>query len=243
MQWARSLIVGPMEPYSLHLDTFQGPLELLCHLIQKSEIDVLDIPLHTITSQFYELLEQETSLEQGGDFLTHASSLLLLKSRSLLPGAQGEEGGLDPRLDILEKIREYCTFKRAATTFGKEGALEQEQLARGFKEEPVEVETPSGTGHLSGTDLASLLEKVLRQASYKPQAIQEEEWPFPEVLTYMRDRIERDKAVAFDHLFSPSRPKGHLITLFLALLEMMKLQEVAVVDRGEQNIWIEGQHG
>ena len=232
-----------MEPLSLKLDNFQGPMELLLHLIQTSEIDVLDIPLHTITSQFYDLLKEEAGLEQGGNFLTHAASLLLLKSRSLLPGAKGEKEGLDVRLEILDKIREYCTFKTLAKDLGDREALQQDHLPRGYKEEPVQVETESGAEHLSSADLTELLEGVLKRASYKPEAIQEEEWPLPEVLAYFRERLARDRAVAFDHLFSHTRPKGHLITLFLALLELMKLQEVAVVDRGEHNIWIEAKDG
>ncbi len=232
-----------MQPVSLKLDNFQGPLELLLHLIQKSEIDVLDIPLQTITSQFYKLLEEEGALEQGGDFLSHASLLLLIKSRSLLPGSKGEEEGLDVRLEILDKIREYCVFKMLAKDFGTREALEQDRLPRGFREEPVKMETELKSTSLAPEDLASLLEEVLRRASYKPEAIQEEEWPLPEVLAYFKERLARDRAIAFDHLFSPSKPKGHLISLFLVLLELMKHQEVAVVDRGNQNVWIEAKDG
>ncbi|MGE3954360.1 MAG: ScpA family protein [Parachlamydiales bacterium] len=231
-----------MQPVSLKLENFQGPLELLLHLVQKSEIDILEIPLHTVTSQFHELLEEEGLLEQGGDFLAHASLLLLLKSRSLLPGAKGEEEGIDVRLEILDKIREYCAFKLLAKDLGMREELQQERLPRGFREEHAPVETELKTA-LTSADLAEMVADLLRKAAFRPAPIQEEEWPLPEVMTYFRERMERDNAVAFEDLFAPSRPRGHLITLFLVLLELMKHQEVIVVDRGQKNIWIERRHG
>ena len=127
------------EPYGVRLDVFEGPLDLLLYLIRKDEIDIYDIPVAEITRQFMEYVEviRELNLEQAGEFLLMAATLMKIKSQMLLPRQEEEEeeAGEDPREELVRRLLEYQQFKEAAGWLGEQYASQQDIFYRyGFSD-------------------------------------------------------------------------------------------------------------
>src|SRR3954447_23145623 len=123
-------------PYSVHLDSFEGPLDLLLHLIRKNEVNIYDIPISDITKQYlqYIRLMKELNLEVAGEFLVMASTLLQIKSKLLLPAAvdeETEEEEEDPRAELVRRLLEYQKYREAAGTLAEREVLGREIFARG----------------------------------------------------------------------------------------------------------------
>src|SRR5450631_104896 len=130
-----SLQDGFHEIYSVHLDAFDGPLDLLLHLIKKNEVDVCDIPIAVITRQYldYIKLMKELNLEVAGDFLVMAATLLQIKSRMLLPVDEPEESDEeegDPRAELIRRLMEYQQYKEAGMVIGARALLGREVFVR-----------------------------------------------------------------------------------------------------------------
>lgn len=118
-----SLLDGFYDVYNVHLEAFEGPLDLLLHLIRKNELDIRDIPIAVITRQYldYIKLMKDLNLELAGDFLLMASTLLHIKSRMLLPVDEQEEGEaeeIDPRAELVQRLLEYQQYKEAGMVIG-----------------------------------------------------------------------------------------------------------------------------
>jgi len=223
---------------SFTLDNFEGPLELLLYLIQKDEIDICTIAIKNLTSQCLQALEASTEVEISGESLTLAATLLLIKSQKLLPHNQSlfEVVDGDPRLEILQSLIEYCHFKEAAQVLSRR---EEEQQGHFPRATPIYRKEP-GT-HLEKVDinnLKNLLDDLLKRTADSPkQMIVEEEWQVSQKLEWIQQALAQKKKMLFTSLFSQTTSRKELIVLFLALLEMMKNQEVQVVKENE-NLYI-----
>jgi segregation and condensation protein A len=140
-----------MMDYEVKLEMFEGPLDLLLHLIHKNEVDIFDIPIATITDQYLEYLELMKSLEMSiaGDFLVMASTLIHIKSRMLLPGRDEEDEEEDPRLEITRPLLEYMQLKEMAKELSEREILGRDVFARGdatsFDEYPDMLPKPDVT--------------------------------------------------------------------------------------------------
>ena len=213
--------------YQIKLDMFEGPLDLLLHLIREHQLDILDIPIATITEEYlrYLAMMQELDLEVAGEFLVMAATLIHIKSRMLLPpdeAAAGEEGEPeeDPRAELVDRLLEYQRFKEAAQTLGH---LEAEQLLtyrRGMPAVELEVEGPLS---ISLLELLRAFREVLRRADIPaPLEITPEELNVGQRIVALLDRLSQESPLEFGQLFAGSRRRAEIIVTFLALLELLR---------------------
>ncbi len=215
------------------LNIFEGPLAFLLHLIQKSEINIQDVPIHDITTQYLDRIKELlcVSVDDGAEFISMTAHLLLMKSKKLLPKHECDEEleeDLDPTFEIIHKLLEYCHFKETA----KELAVREEKqdvfFSRGIVQAPIEAKKRLGIEHLSLEDLASLFENALEKTGSQKGKINEEEWRVSDKIKGIRNLLKDNKKVPFHHLFSSEKSKPELIVNFLALLELMKIGECFV---------------
>lgn len=213
------------------LENFEGPLDLLWHLISKQEIDIYQIPIKEITDQFLEK-ENRDSIDEGAEFVALAATLVWYKSKTLLPRHEQiqddtlEEGD-DPRFEIIHHLVDYCRFKDAAKQLTER---EQQQNAYYFRgvDNDLEVKKKLGIDHLSIEDLADLFQQILDKSIAHKGVIHEEEWRVADKIVSLRELLESNQKVNFHSIFYPERPRAELIVFFLALLELMKLGEAKV---------------
>lgn len=219
-----------MDSLVLKTSQFEGPLELLCTLVQKEEIPVCDLEIHPLVLQIKQLL---SCLSEGAESISFAGHLLLLKSRYLLPQEafipEVEEGF---NLSLLENIAQYCRFKEAARTLADREEQTYETFTR-YKFPQEELKKPLGIDHLSLSDLASIFEKILQRAAKDRTTIDHEEWQVADKIEWILQHLKLAKKTPFETLFPLTCSKLELIVIFLALLEMMKLGEIQVRKEAE----------
>ncbi len=217
-----------------NLDHFEGPLDLLLHLVKKSEVDIADIPVAAVTEQYLAYLDlmRELNLDIAGEFLVMAATLQLVKSRALLPRLDEEEGEeADPRADLIRQLLEYSRFRDAAAELADRPRLLRDVFVREENAEGVEQdpdETPPVK--VSLWQLMEAFQRVLKRA--EPDPIHE-----VSVEAYrVRDRIDSvlkvlsvAREITFDSLFDERSSRGFVISTFLALLELGKLGAIDAV--------------
>ena len=221
--------------YHVKLEIFEGPMDLLLHLIKKHELDIYHIPISLITSQYLEYLELMKSLdiEVGGEFLLMASTLTHIKSRMLLPppeNPENEEDGVDPGAELIRRLLEYKQFKDAARTLEQKEALWSRIYARPAEAAP---DAPAEEGpllidfHLF--DLLSALKDVMARVPDASFEITPETISITEKISYILERLESVDSMLFVDLFAGSATRIHVIATFLALLELIKTRVVKAV--------------
>jgi len=213
------------------LDNFEGPLPLLVHLIQKSEIGVDEIPLHRLGAQFIELLEKAcASIDQGAEFIGAISFLMYLKSRALLPRDDQplDEGWEDPQFDVIHYLIEYVRFKDAAKGLS-ELEKRQSSLHRRGIEPRIENRKHLGIEHLSLDDIAVLFKQLSHKIPKSVGLIEEEDWKVSDKVEWLLNACKPGVKIPFAELFIKMSSRGELIVTFLALLELMKLGQLVVL--------------
>lgn len=216
--------------YKLKLGKFEGPLDLLLHLIKLNEVDIYDIPIGTITDQYIEYLDvmKELDLEIASEFLVMAATLMEIKSRMLLPTQPDEEEPEeDPRFELIEQILEYKKYKELAGHLGERAEQETQIFQRDFKEETDE-ETPEPLFEVSMFELLQAFKRLLEYTSVEPfREVTLEEVSIEDMMAELRATLREKKNVLLEEIFkNRSRSKVVLITTFLALLELIRLKEV-----------------
>jgi segregation and condensation protein A len=215
------------------LDNFEGPLAFLLHLIQKSEINIHDVPIQAITRQYSERIQEWLSLsvDDGAEFISTTALLLLIKSKRLLPKHDGIEGlpeeDLDPNFEMIHQLLEYCHFKEAAIDLALKEEKQSVYFNRGVHSLP-EAPQQLGIEHLAINDLSFLFENILKKSHSLNQRISEEEWRVSDKIKTLRCLLKEMAQVPFNFLFSEKICKPELIVNFLALLELMKIGECFV---------------
>lgn len=217
--------------YQVRLPEFEGPFELLFHLIEREEVDIWDIPIARITEQYLEYIAsiQELDLELAGEFLVMAATLLALKARLLLPspsGPDGETGEADPRLELVERLLEYRRFKETAQALRELAAGRDRLYPRGNMALPPEM-TPRFTnpvGQCTVADLLKAMYDVLTAYSPPPPVV-----AVPRRIITVEGRLEELSAIfalrPFCSFYSllPSQPtRQDVVVTFLALLELVR---------------------
>ncbi len=232
-----------LDPETYSLDNFEGPLDFLLHLIQKHEIDIYDIPLHKITEQFLKKWGDwlEPDIDSGAEFIGTTSSLLWLKSKTLLPKHEQpetpEELEADPRFEIIHQLLDYCRFKQAAKELTEREMHQSAHYFRGG--EAVDVKKNLGIDHLSLQDLALMFQQILSKAKGHKGQVHEEIWKVADKITWIRHLLISQQKIEFGVLFAIELSREELIVTFLALLEMMKMGELRVIkDPIQQRILI-----
>ena len=222
----------------LHLEVFEGPFDLLLHLIEKNQLDILDIPVAEITRQYLEYLEKmaELDMEIASSFLVMAANLLLLKSRMLVPAKKGEEvleEELDERTGLVRDLLEYARFKQAAAALSGIGREEEKHFSR-HNEEELYFQLFPENNPLDGKtllDLQAAFESVLSKARLRPQVweISREEITVSEKMTAIFQLLKNNsKGVSFVRIFCEDSTRIALVVTFLALLELMRMGVVRV---------------
>lgn len=230
---AASAMPDPTAPavYEVKLPVFEGPLDLLLHLIREHRIDIYDIPISLITQQYLDYLDLMTdlNLSVAGEFLVMAATLLQIKSRMLLPREEqpeASEDGRDPREELVRRLVEYQRYKEAAGTLEEREAYWRNVFRR--EQEPPESE-PEGfeLGDLSLFDLLNALRGVLERVP--DQSIMDVTVDTLTVRDRMTQILEQVDALSdgvslrFDQLFEGAHTRATVIVTFLALLELVKL--------------------
>ena len=215
---------------SFSLDIFEGPLILLLQLLQKNEIEIWDVSIQKILSQYLGQHSDSQSMETGAEFISTTALLLLMKSKRLLPqhpASDEETEFLDANFEIIYQLLDYCRFKEVAKYLTEKEREQSVFHERGLCH-PIERKKPFGIEYLSLQDLALLFQEVLKNSSVKKGVIQEEEWKVSDKIFSIRHLLQNQKRITFEFLFSQEKPRGELIVTFLALLEMMKGGELYV---------------
>lgn len=211
---------------------FEGPLDLLLHLIKEDELNVLDIPIVRITDQFLEYLNmmELLDLEISGDFLVMAATLMHLKSRMLLPPdpdtVETEEE--DPRAELVRRLIEYKAFKEASERLrGFESKRGDWFTRTGVEPDSGDIETPIGDVTLF--DLLTAFQRVLKAVpDTSAHEVNRDEFSVADKVHELYHRLAREATIRFSSLFRNARNRYEVITTFLAVLELVRLKEVLV---------------
>jgi segregation and condensation protein A len=229
-------------PIRVHLPAFEGPLDLLLHLIQQQEIDIKDIPIAKITRQYLETLElmRELDLEVAGEFLVMAATLMRIKARMLLPPAIAEEEEEDPRQALVRQLVEYSRFKEAAVDLAR---LESDRRLLFERGAPAELEDPQASELLpvSMFRLLDALRAVLsRQVPPIVHRLTAETMSLEEAIALMKSQFLVRPRLLFEEVLESFVTRLEKITAFLGLLELLKQGRVAAAQESLFGpIWIE----
>jgi len=231
-----------MADYKVQFDVFEGPLDLLLYLIKKEEVDIYDVNLTRLATQFIEYVDvmRMLDLEIAGEFLVMAATLMYIKSRELLPKDQQaqnveEDEGEDPRWELIRQLVAYKKFKDAAAQLHVR-ELEQEQI---FPRLPIHQEIPAdpapSRGEASLFDLINAVSEVLKRVGKREgvREIFEDKWTVSEKIEHLAKLISERGSVAFSELFSAAGSRTEVICTFLALLELIRLKQLVCAQAGD----------
>lgn len=223
--------------YKVDLGVFEGPLDLLLYLIHRDELDIYDIPIERITRQYIEYLDEMKRLDinVAGEFLVMAASLMLIKSRTLLPverrNDDEEEEEEDPRLDLVRQLVEYKKFKDAAGTLMVREAEQSECYLAGGNVvigDNVEDKNDLRLADISIVDLVKAFQEILKNRPVAPvNHLKPIVWSVPEKMELIVSSARRDGALRFTTLFNENTESGEIIVTFLAMLELIKQHKIS----------------
>lgn len=214
--------------YRVELDIFRGPLDLLLYLVRKHEVDVLEIPIATITEQYLASLEvlQELNVNDVGDFLELATTLCEIKSREALPHGGEEEEIVDAqRQDLVRQLLEYKKYRDAASMLEERSRSWQQRYPRLANDVPPRERNLADEPilELELWDLVSAFSRVIRDnAATQPASIVYDDTPLHVHMQRIHARLVSEGKVAFTTLFTPGMHKSTLIGLFLGVLELVR---------------------
>jgi segregation and condensation protein A len=220
-------------PCTVKLDLFEGPLDLLLHLIKRSEVEIADIPIAAITDQYLAMIEGvgELNLDNAGEYLVMAATLTFIKSRMLLPGTPGDddEGDEDPRSELVQQLLEYQRFREAASHLGSRPLLRRDVFVGGGERPDPATADDEGPPVRDATlgDLLEALRRVLeRTAKPRPHEIMRPMRSVGECVQAILSRFALSDEVDFGDLFDADSDRGDVIVTFLALLELVRLRVI-----------------
>jgi len=228
------------DDYKVTLDVFEGPLDLLLYLIRREELDIYDIPIEHVTSEYMKFLKvaRDMNLDIAGEFIVMAATLMVIKSRMLLPvdrrsaNEDGDEEWVDPRLDLVRQLVEYKKFKDAAVRLGTMEQMRANSFDYGGgrpKFEKTEADAKNAIANLDLYDLLTAFQEVLARAAEIPhEELKGIRFSVPDKMDYVLGRTRSEGRVSFVSLFEPTAPKGEIIVTFLALLELLRQHRVIV---------------
>ena len=219
----------PVNTYRVRLDAFEGPLDLLLHLVKTNEVDIYRLPIAGITDQYLEYLGmlEELDLDIAGEYLVMAATLMYLKSRLLLPVDEDDDGDAeegDPAADLVRQLADYQRFRDCADELRDRVLLGRDV----FRREPSPPERGDDEEtEIRSVDLGALLEalrRVLRSAvARRPHELSGEDYRVSDCARTMVDTLRARGRVEFAELFAENRSRAFIIATFVGLLEMIKL--------------------
>ncbi len=230
--------------YTIHLDSFEGPLDLLLYLIQRDEIDVYDIPIAHITKQYLASLDALDifGLDNAGEFLVMAATLMRIKARMLLPvqTAEDEDDEGDPRDELVRRLLEYKKYKEAAQKLADAETVRRELFRRGLEypflnhdEEPPEFS-------LSMTDMLKAVQNVLDQIKGENKHhVYSEVYTVDGQGALILERLAQIEKMRFEEVFREAKIKMEVVVTFVAMLELIKRRRLRAYQIGSYDeIWL-----
>ncbi len=234
-----------MSELSFKIDVFEGPLDLLLHLISKNKVSICDIPISMITDQYFEYIElmQQLDMEVGGEFLVMASQLLYIKSKMLLPTPEEEED--DPRAELADRLEEYKRYK--------EISAEMDKLSHSMENVVFKGSEPLNLPKIKTENRQIPVEKLFeafftvieRSSTRKPidpktfkKVIGRTNYSVRTASKTVIGKLKKGEKRTFESLFDGLRVRGEYVATFLALLELIKENVVNVIQVGE-NLYCE----
>lgn len=212
--------------YEVHLEVFEGPLDLLLYLIRKSDMDIYDIPISQITSEYLEYLNllKELNLDVASEFMVMAATLMQIKSKTLLPAEETPEGEeeIDPRAELVNKLLEYEKYKEVGKLLARKELNEQGIY---YKANPVFNEDE----FVLDVTLFDLIESFRKIINALPKEIKEivyEEIPIEQKIRELLDMLENREYLSFRELFEKEKTRTGIVVVFLAMLELIRLKQI-----------------
>jgi len=231
---------GSIEPkYHVRLPVFDGPMELLLHLIRKNEVEIYDIPIAEITKQYLEILEimEELNLDTAGEFIVMAATLIHIKSKMLLPppheDGTEDEASEDPRAELVARLLEYERYKEAAQQLHQQEEIRSATFARAEAVMPPadngHEEPPEGLVEVDLFELITAFREVLERVRKRTDMIFERETiSIEEMIERLKTRLAPGAQRTFVDLFEEAHDRATVIVTFLALLEMVRLKLIRI---------------
>lgn len=233
--------------YTIRTESFEGPFDLLLHLIKKNEVDIYNIPIAAITRQYLDYLDvmQELNLDIAGDFLVMASTLIQIKSRMLLPLPPDEEIGEeeveDPRAELVRRLLEYQKYREAAVSLAQRELLGRDTFVRDFAApELAEIEPEQEPLEVELFDLMEAFRRVLATVTEETfHEVGAEGLSIADRINELLLLLQGTDAAVFENLFIGSATREQVIITFLAVLELCRLKMVRLAQAGSfGSIWV-----
>lgn len=227
----------PTDPWRVSLPVFEGPLDLLLYLIKKSEVDIYDIEISSITDQYLSYLDQmvRNDLEVAGEFLVVAANLIYIKSRTLLPVDQQppeeEAEEEDPRWELIRQLVEYKKFKEAAGDLGERERLRELIFHREVETKVERPEKKAELGRVGVLDLVKAFQTVLQRAREREgfKEIYEDKYTVSDKIQRILELIESSPRLSFLGLFDDMTSRTEIAVTFLAVLELIRLKQLKCI--------------
>jgi len=214
--------------FSVNLDIFRGPLDLLLYLVRKHEVEITDIPIATIAEQFIGHLEvlEQIDVNRVGDFLEMASTLVEIKSRLVLPNSDEQQGEIeDPRKDLVRQLLEYKKFRDAASLLEDQSRDWQQHFSRQSQDLPPRTRDIAAEPirEVELWDLVSAFSRILKdREAQKPSSIVYDETPIHVYMEQIHGRVRDSGRLKLSELFHEMVHKSQMIGIFLAVLELIR---------------------
>lgn len=236
--------------YKVKLEVFEGPLDLLLYLIKREEVDIYEVSIERITSQYLEYMEafQALNIELAGEFIVMAANLLYIKSRTLLPKDQqmAEEDAEedDPRWELIRQLIEYKKFKEAAAQLRERERLLEALFPRGpSPADAAEADATLGIEEVGIFDLIHAFQRVLKRAAARREDLREifaENFTVADKIDSLLRLTEPGTPLRFEECFPEMASRAEIVATFLALLELIRLKQLRVRQEAAfGEIWIE----
>ena len=225
-----------MAEYKVQFEVFEGPLDLLLYLIKKEEVDIYEVNLTKLATQFIEYIDlmRQFDLEVAGEFLVMASTLMYIKSRELLPvdqqvAVEGEDEGEDPRWELIRQLVEYKKFKDAAAQLQTLETRQENVFPRLPGKLEFESDEPTPKPDVGIFDLLNAVNAVLKRFEKREGAgrdIFEDKWTVGEKIEFILKVIAERGSMKFSELFEAAASRSEVVCTFLALLELIRLRQL-----------------
>lgn len=230
---------------AISLHNFDGPLDLLLHLIKTNEMDIADIQMVEITEQYLSVIEEmkQLDLDVAGEFLLMAATLIHIKSRMLLPAIEeidGEDDELDPRAELVRRLLEYQRYKDAANSLDQRPCLKRDVFLRQFVDSGADRGRVEDDANIGIYQLASAFHHLLKHSQVKfVHEIIREQLSVADFVHKILDQLNRCGQQSFADLFPNGGTRQEMVVTFLAMLELVKMRMIKISQSIEsQPIWL-----
>ncbi|MBU0544300.1 MAG: segregation/condensation protein A [Proteobacteria bacterium] len=227
--------------YEVHLkDVFEGPMDLLIHLIKKNEVDIYDIPIALITDQYLQYIDwmKSMNIDIAGDFLLMAATLTHIKSKMLLPvNENGVDDEDDPRMEITRPLLEYLQMKSAAERLSERDILGDKTFSRILDRKDLPIDNEDRIIKVGLFELMDAFQKLLEKIPASRRIdFTTDKISVKDKINELVDIFEKKGSVTFDQLFNENATKSELVVTFLAILEMVKLALIGIAQNVQTGV-------